>query len=101
MNDPWLNDEEYFFLRSSQPMVDQNWIVGDLFIPDTRIWNVQLIQELFITEDVERIMRTMPCQNNHDDRLIWHFSRDGKYSVKSTYKLATMAMASIQELFAN
>lgn len=74
-----------FFLQSQRIELDYNGIVEDLFIPNTRTWDVELIQELFIPDDVAHIVSTMSCRYTQEDKLIWHFSPDG-----NAYRLAIM-----------
>lgn len=62
--------------------------INDFFIPGTRQWDTELIQEVFGVEDFERILRTTPTPWVIGDNLIWHFDVKGKYTVKSAYYLA-------------
>lgn len=61
--------------------------VHSLIIPDTRQWDIPLIQALFQPCDMKEIT-SIPSQNSApNDLQIWYFSRNGSYTVKSSYRL--------------
>ncbi|CAN1801721.1 hypothetical protein LINPERHAP1_LOCUS23088, partial [Linum perenne] len=50
-----------------------------------REWDAELIGELFMEEDAKEIL-SIPLRGNGEmDRRIWHYSKDGKYTVKAGY----------------
>lgn len=59
-----------------------------MLIPGTRKWDIKLVREVFTEVDLQRILATPLPPLGVEDRLIWHFSRDGTYIVKSAYQLA-------------
>lgn len=52
-------------------------------------WDIQKLQELVVPEDVERIRAIKLCSKSSPDLLGWHYNKDGIYTVKSGYWLAT------------
>ncbi|KAL8458018.1 hypothetical protein ACS0TY_035771 [Phlomoides rotata] len=84
---PWLNDSTNFYIRT--PIIEgfEYLVVNDLLIPGTRLWDLPLIQEVFLEEDVDRILKTPVSPIGYLDAYVWHFERNGKYSEKSGYKL--------------
>lgn len=48
-------------------------------------WNMALIRQVFGEDDVNIILQIPHNQSRGEDKLIWHFSNDGMYSVKSGY----------------
>lgn len=60
--------------------------VGDLIDPNTRTWRVDMINETFWPVDRARILAIPMGALDVEDRRVWHFSKDGKFSVKSCYQ---------------
>ncbi|XP_026451067.1 uncharacterized protein LOC113351266 [Papaver somniferum] len=62
--------------------------VSDLFMENTKSWNVHLIYYLFTEECAEKILAmNVPFAGN--DKLIWLPDRRGQFSVKSVYNVIT------------
>jgi hypothetical protein len=61
--------------------------VNGLINPLTGDWDVELIQDNFLPEDAEEILR-IPIDMDMDDWPAWYFDTKGIFPVKSTYKLA-------------
>lgn len=59
-------------------------------------WKEALAQAMFEREDAEVILRILESRVGAADMLRWHYTKDGKYSVKSRYRVAmsTSAVAS-------
>lgn len=62
--------------------------VNQLLLHNSNNWNEPLVRKIFYPEDACLILNVklpdQPCQ----DFLAWHYERNGKFSVKSAYKLA-------------
>ncbi|KAK6141474.1 hypothetical protein DH2020_024772 [Rehmannia glutinosa] len=58
----------------------------------TRMWNDKLIYDIFEPEDAKAITSIPLSAIRVEDKLIWNFAKDGRYTVKSGYKLAKMDM---------
>ncbi|KAL5766450.1 hypothetical protein ACOSP7_017067 [Xanthoceras sorbifolium] len=52
-------------------------------------WNSSLVRNSFAPIDAECILSLPTSLRSCPDQLLWHFSKDGKYSVKSGYWLAS------------
>ncbi|XP_075473866.1 uncharacterized protein LOC142504911 [Primulina tabacum] len=62
-------------------------MVSELLIPGCQSWDYELLLEYFTSRDVQEILKiTLPSTLRHD-RIIWHQTNDGVYSVKSAYKI--------------
>ncbi|KAK7267199.1 hypothetical protein RIF29_19864 [Crotalaria pallida] len=71
---------------SRNPFPGAHLLVSALKSSDGSGWDSQILQQFFLPHDVE-IIRSIPIvQSNRVDELIWHFTTDGVYSVKSGYK---------------
>lgn len=49
---------------------------------------MQLLNDLFSVEEVEAIQSIPLSVGDVEDRIIWHYERNGKYSVRSAYQVA-------------
>lgn len=55
------------------------------FILSNFSWDVPKLEDVFVKEDVQ-IINAIPISHTHEkDVLIWHYSADGCYNVKSGY----------------
>ncbi|KAK6146062.1 hypothetical protein DH2020_019931 [Rehmannia glutinosa] len=81
----------------SKPTRDvEGLMVNGLIQQDEQIWNKELIDDLFNQEEAAAI-RTIPISSyRREDRLIWHYSKDGQYRVKSGYKVAKSLQENIE-----
>ena len=86
--DFWLKDDTHLHLLT--PIMEglENLMVQDPFIPRTREWDIELLQELFCPKDVQAIAQTPASATRGGDQLIWHFTKNGMYLVKSRYRLS-------------
>lgn len=62
--------------------------VADFIDWDLGGWNVQKIRECFTEEDVKEILKIPLMRNGDQDESFWRGTKQGKYSVKSAYKIA-------------
>ena len=62
-------------------------VVRDLFLPSLRIWNEELIDQIFYSWEA-KIIKSIPVSKYvAADALIWPLSSNGEYTVRSAYKL--------------
>lgn len=95
MDTPWIPDECNFKVFTPRsPSAYYPMRVADLIDPITCKWNKQFIEETFWPVDCERILSIPIGAITSDDRLVWHFSKDGKYSVKTAYQVLLAARCS-------
>lgn len=78
-------------------IVDLSLSVSDLLIPNSNIWDAQRIRNMFVDDDVSRILNIRPAFNL-SDRLCWAFTRDGSYSSQSGYKMIESLRPGINDL---
>ncbi|CAN1261856.1 hypothetical protein LINPERPRIM_LOCUS11033, partial [Linum perenne] len=82
---PWLRDDDNFFPISEAPEGLENLMVCDLMMSGLFEWDLELIESIFDDRDAV-IIAGMPLpRQQRNDMLIWHFSRDGRYTVRSAY----------------
>lgn len=54
-------------------------------IPGTAMWDTTMLSQLVGTEDIPKIHLVKPSISGVADQLVWHYTKDGLYSVKSGY----------------
>ncbi|XP_058006723.1 uncharacterized protein LOC131182096 [Hevea brasiliensis] len=62
-------------------------IVADLFDHQRNGWNLQLVQSLFNPIQAKEILSIPIASSGFVDSLVWHFERNGRYSIRLGYKL--------------
>jgi len=72
---PWCHD------------INMEVSVAELIDKEGGCWREQLVRSLFLPIDAEHILRLPLCLSWPADKLIWHFSSTGNFSVKSAYHL--------------
>ena len=78
------------FRLSDAASIPEEMRVSEL--KDTRgAWNIPLITTMFPPEDVEAILSIPESRGGRPDKLRWHFTQDGEYSVQIGYRVATEA----------
>ncbi|KAK4384943.1 putative mitochondrial protein [Sesamum angolense] len=86
--DPWLPRSPSFRVITPRPShVHVVW-VHDLISEDLHDWNVELIRAMFWPEDRDLILQTPLSLVGSVDLLVWHYSKNGIFSVRSAYHLA-------------
>ncbi|KAL0420861.1 UNVERIFIED_CONTAM: hypothetical protein Slati_3109000 [Sesamum latifolium] len=92
--DPWLPRTPSFRVITSKLSVSSIVHVSDLINDDTRDWNFDVINATFWPEDREAISQIpLSCVGGGAYLLVWHYSNNGLFSVRSAYHLA-MSLAS-------
>ncbi|KAL0383852.1 UNVERIFIED_CONTAM: putative mitochondrial protein [Sesamum radiatum] len=86
--DPWLPRTPLFRVISPKPRHCSLVHVSELILDDMRIWNAELISALFWPEDRELIVQIPLSFTGTTDLLVWHYSNNGIFSVRSAYHLA-------------
>ncbi|XVE65706.1 hypothetical protein DITRI_Ditri08aG0021300 [Diplodiscus trichospermus] len=87
-SDPWLRNAENFHVTNPVMTGMESLLVHALFIPGRKEWDVELMSEMFNTEDADAIL-SIPLGNTYyPDQRIWNFSKDGSYTVRSAYRVA-------------
>ena len=86
-NDPWIPATRP---RSANKNLHNSYpdrTVDSLINLESRTWNLEAIKALVDPHDAQIIESIPLSRNPMDDRNGWHFTNNGKYSVKSGYQL--------------
>ena len=86
--DPWIKDNLSFKPTTlvTDGMVDLK--VSTLWSHEMHCWNEGLLKELLNDQVVKAISKMLLPYTTTVDKLIWTFTKDGRYSVKSGYRVA-------------
>ncbi|KAK6164048.1 hypothetical protein DH2020_000912 [Rehmannia glutinosa] len=94
--DPWIPDRPHFRTNKNIQSDRAGKLVADLINWETKSWNFTLLHEWFCTEDIKAI-KTIPIRRpDCQDRIVWHYTKNGSYTVKSGYQIAKV-LADMEE----
>lgn len=84
--DPWVPNIQNFRVPRSHNALSHICRVSDLIVDWS--WKKDLVCSIF-PEEVSKNILTIPLvDSERNDCLMWNFSKDGKYSAKSGYRVA-------------
>ncbi|CAN1789467.1 Putative ribonuclease H protein At1g65750 [Linum perenne] len=85
--DPWISSDTSRKVTTEPSTELADLRVNDLWIPGTRQWDVELIDELFNVDDATAISNTTLGEGMDVDIPIWHYSKHGNLTVSSAYRV--------------
>ena len=83
----WLLEEGHRRVLSPLTNIPTDTKVAELIHGSPPTWNVTKIQSLFLPYDAEEILKIPLSGRAQEDKLFWFSTQDGKYTVRSGYKL--------------
>lgn len=85
MLDLWVASSSCFVPGPGDPNLvrDALLTVSDLLIPNSRLWNESLIQQLFLPEDVDSSLNLHLPSSSRNDMLRWVVDPRSHFSLKS------------------
>lgn len=84
--DAWIPDLPQFKLITPKPVECQLSKVNELIDKENVLWNLENTTH---NNEYNTIKNIPISKYTHEDALVWHFSKDGKFRVKSAYGLTT------------
>ncbi|KAK6118987.1 hypothetical protein DH2020_047273 [Rehmannia glutinosa] len=86
--DPWLSHQPNFRINMPTNNENADLRVCDLMMRDEWSWDEEKILHMFPHSIAEQILR-IPLRNQwSNDQYAWHYTPNGRYTVKSGYKIA-------------
>lgn len=62
--------------------------MNQLFMENQRSWDNQLVEQIFCLEKVALLLSILLSVRNVNDKLVWHWEKNGKFSIRSAYHIA-------------
>ncbi|XP_019085523.1 PREDICTED: uncharacterized protein LOC109126439 [Camelina sativa] len=94
--DPWIPDIRPRPANGQGRLWLPSLMVNHLIDPATKDWHLPTLEEYLDPEDIPIIRSMAVSKVQQPDRLVWHFSKSGKYTVKSGYRLARELMTDVE-----
>ena len=86
--DKWLPTSSTYKVVSPRQFLHANTRVSELISQDSGAWTHQVLDVIFLPHEAE-LMKSIPLSVQlPKDKLIWAGNNNGKFSVKSAYRLA-------------
>ncbi|CAN1146735.1 Putative ribonuclease H protein At1g65750, partial [Linum perenne] len=85
---PWIQDNDNFLVTTPFDDSLRDVTVQDLAIPGLAEWDGEHILAIFNDMDATLDLSLPPPRSNRPNKLIWHFNRNGDYTVRSAYRVA-------------
>jgi hypothetical protein len=89
--DSWLPNQAGFKVCSPVKVLAPDACVSQLINISTRSWNYRLIRDIFSDFEAQQIINLPLSWRLPNDRRIWHWERDGNFSVRSTHHMINEA----------
>lgn len=70
-------------------------LVADIIDHNLREWKVELISNIFDTDDAGRILQIPLARISHKDELVWRCELIDTFSMKSAYKLLQGSLSTL------
>lgn len=86
--DKWLFSPTTYAIQSPINTLTADARVCELIDQDSQWWNIALIKDIFLEEDVAKICSLAISPRTQQDRMVWAGNKNGVFSVRSAYHLA-------------
>ncbi|KAM1648372.1 hypothetical protein ACFX1Q_010398 [Malus domestica] len=89
-NDPWLPTPTTFLANLKDSL--EEIMVRDLIEPVSKSWKEEVISAGFNWDEARQILSIALSKSSCYDRIVWHYTVNGDYSVKTGYGVAMNLM---------
>jgi hypothetical protein len=83
--DKWLPQPATYMVLSPPVLLDSNTLVCELIDRDTNWWNIPMLKNIFVDEEINLILSLPISVANQGDKQIWRGTKNGLFSVKRAY----------------
>ncbi|KAI8548093.1 hypothetical protein RHMOL_Rhmol07G0245500 [Rhododendron molle] len=89
--DRWVPSSPNFRISSPKPVECDIEEVKDVIDQVKGSWKKELLTKVVTQEEMQELLSIPISQVNRKDHLVWHYTKNGSYSVKSGYHQAVLA----------
>ena len=86
--DKWISSPTTYKIITPEQHLSFEPRVKELIDGDSREWKVDFIRQRFLPQDTDAILSIPLCAHGAHARLVWTDNKNGKFSVRSAYRLA-------------
>jgi hypothetical protein len=87
LGEPWVLNGDCIATNIVGAQHVHDATIDNLMLPNEKRWNEVVVRQVFSAELADHIMSTPLVAHVQSDRLIWKAEKNGKYFVKSAYRL--------------
>lgn len=87
LNEPWLPNGDCISSDIPGAHFVHTFTINSLMNLHDKSWNEHVVRQVFSEDIANQILRTPLISQVQEDRLIWKAERNGRYSVRSAYRL--------------
>lgn len=87
-HDRWLPTPSTYKVISPPSLIQDDSRVYDLLDSNTGSWKSELIRSIFLPHEADVITSIALSSHLPDDRLVWALIANGRFSIRSAYKVA-------------
>ncbi|KAF5451868.1 hypothetical protein F2P56_026929 [Juglans regia] len=95
-SDKWLPFSHPYKIQSTRDVDCWCEKVCDLIDPQVQQWKESFLQELFTQQEIDDIKSIPISLGGREDQLVWQFTTNGRYTVKSGYHLSKSLECSLE-----
>jgi hypothetical protein len=93
--DKWVPIPSTFAIHSAPRELNKDAKVAELIDIDRHKWNIDLLEKLFLSEEVDAILK-VPISTQRKDVIVWRDTPNGLFTVKSAYHGAMRSKIQMQ-----
>ncbi|XP_060972579.1 uncharacterized protein LOC133038438 [Cannabis sativa] len=86
LEDSWLPRPVTFKIYDKPSLPDQLHVI--YLKKGSGEWDEEFVRVVFNPTDAELILQMATSECDIEDKILWHYSKDGEYSVRSGYRMA-------------
>jgi hypothetical protein len=95
LGEPWVLNGENITTDIIGAHYVHHATVDNLMLPNEKRWNEVVVRQVLSADLADKITSTPLVAHVQADRLIWKAEKNGRYSVKSAYRLCVESLLTL------